>query len=82
MAYKDPRDITFKPGCNADKFERAARPDKNGYSDPIPVMDFPKYNLPKFGNGSGWARDDGGLARKYKLPNHTKQLQVLIPSKS
>jgi len=50
MAYKDPRDITFKPGCHADKFERAARPDN-----------------PKFGNGSGWARDDGGLAKKYKL---------------
>lgn len=67
MARKDPREITFKPGSHPDRFERAANPDKHGMSEPIPVKDFPMHHLPKFGNGSGWARDDGSLAKKYKL---------------
>ena len=67
MAHKNPQDIKFKVGCHAHKFEKAASPNKHGQSDAILVSDFPKYGLPKFGNGSGWARDDGGLAKKYIL---------------
>ena len=67
MAHKDPKDITFKPGSFPDKFEKAVKPDKHGHSDPLPVEDFEKHGLPQFGNGSGWARDDGSLGKKYKL---------------
>ena len=67
MAHKDPKDIVLKEGSHGRRFEDAAMPDKHGFSDAVPVSDFPKYYLPKFGNGSGWARDDGGLAKKYRL---------------
>jgi len=67
MGSKDPRTIVFKPGSSAQRFEDAVKPDKYGHSKPLPVTEFHKYGLAQFGNGSGWARDDGGLGKKYKL---------------
>lgn len=67
MAHKDPRTIEFKRGSHAWRFEQAVKPDKHGHSDPLPVEGFSLHGLPRFGNGSAWARDDGSLAKKYKL---------------
>ena len=67
MASKDPKTIVFKKNSHYDRFELAVQPDKRGNSKPLLVKEFKKHGLPAFGNGSGWARDDGGLAKKYKL---------------
>ena len=67
MASKDPREITFKDDSHARRFELAVNPNKHGQSEALLVKDFKKHGLPPFGNGSGWARDDGNLGKKYKL---------------
>jgi hypothetical protein len=67
MAHKNPKNITFKTGSHADRFEKTVKPDKHGHSDPLNVSEFHLHGLPSFGNGSAWARDDGSLAKKYKL---------------
>jgi hypothetical protein len=70
MATNPAADIVFKEGSHPRKFEIAANVNKHGQSQPLHVKDFKKYGLPSFGNGSGWARDDGSLGKKYKIIRH------------
>ena len=67
MANKDPKNIKFKVGSQADIFERAAKVNKQGQGQEVLVSDFPELGLQPFGNGSGWARDDGPLGKKYRI---------------
>lgn len=78
MGNKDPKNIQFKTDSHAWRFEKAAQPDKHGHSDPLPVEDFEKHGLPLFGNGSAWARDDGTLAKKYKLAKRKDSFGAIV----
>jgi hypothetical protein len=67
MASKDPKEIVFKSGSQAYIFELASNITKLGQGDEIKVESFAELGLQPFGNGSGWARDDGPLGKKYKI---------------
>lgn len=67
MASKVPQDIKFKIGSMAQIFESASNINRHGQGAEIKVEDFESIGLQAFGNGSGWARDDGPLGKKYKL---------------
>jgi len=67
MASKDPQKIKFKNGSQAYIFEIASKINRHGQGDEVKVDEFHKLGLQPFGNGSGWARDDGPLGKKYKI---------------
>jgi hypothetical protein len=67
MASKKPQDIQFKTGSQAAIFEEAACVNKQGQGKEVLVENFPRLGLQPFGNGSGWARDDGPLGKKYRI---------------
>ncbi len=56
------------PPSKADLFLELARPDAQGFSRAVAVSEFTgRYAGLRFGNGGSWARDDGGLAKRYNV---------------
>jgi hypothetical protein len=67
MASKSPQEIAFKEGSQAHIFELASNINRHGQGAEVKVESFASLGLQPFGNGSGWARDDGPLGKKYKI---------------
>lgn len=51
-----------------DLFLELAQPDSDGFSHPVSVSEFTgRYARLTMGNGGGWCRDDGPLARSFNI---------------
>ena len=54
-----------------DLFLELAKPDADGFSRPVRVSEFTdRYARLQMGNGGGWCRDDGPLARRFNIRRH------------
>lgn len=54
-----------------DLFLELAKPDADGFSRRVPVSEFEgRYERLRMGNGGGWCRDDGPLAKKFNIKRH------------
>ena len=57
----------------AELFLELAKPDQDGFSRVVPTSEFTgEYASLLFGNGAGWARDDGGLAKRFNIRRTSK----------
>lgn len=60
--------MNFREGSKPALFLELAKPDEDGFSRRVLVSEFTgKYSKLTFGNGADWARDDGGLAKRYNI---------------
>ncbi len=58
----------FKTDSKAALFLELAKPDRDGFSRRVSVVEFTgRYDTLKLGNGGSWCRDDGGLARSFNI---------------
>ncbi len=61
-----------------DLFLELAKPDKEGFSEPIDVDNFTGvYEGLRFGNGGSWCRDDGTLAKKFNIRRNKKGNKII-----
>lgn len=60
-----------KSMSKGDLFLKLAKPDSEGFSRAVSVSEFKgRYAGLRFGNGGSWARDDGGLAKRFNIRRH------------
>ena len=61
-----------------DLFLELARPDDDGFSRRVPVSEFAdRYARLRMGNGGGWCRDDGPLARRFNILRHKDRGRIV-----
>lgn len=66
------------PPTKSELFLELAKPDAEGFSRKVSVDEFNgHYEGLRFGNGASWARDDGGLAKKFNIRRHKSGLRII-----